>query len=113
MGCRTSSGTNGTSPTFPFSCHHHARQKVKTHDGISASTGFGRRLQAIWALYVGAALAESQSDHAEARKMLATCLRLRRALGNEVDIAATLSTLSMARLQSGDAAGAAVKIGRA
>jgi tetratricopeptide (TPR) repeat protein len=61
-----------------------------------------------WALYVGAALAESQSDHAEARKMLETCLRLRRALGNEVDIAATLSTLSMARLQSGDAAGAAV-----
>jgi tetratricopeptide (TPR) repeat protein len=40
--------------------------------------------------------------------MLETCLRLRRALGNEVDIAATLSTLSMARLQSGDAAGAAV-----
>ena len=31
-----------------------------------------------WALYVGAALAESQSDHAEARKMLETCLELRR-----------------------------------
>jgi predicted ATPase/class 3 adenylate cyclase len=60
-----------------------------------------------WALYVGAALAESQSDHAEARKMLETCLELRRSLGNEVDIAATLSTLSMARLQGGDAAGAA------
>ncbi len=27
-----------------------------------------------WALYVGAALAESQSDHAEARRMLETCL---------------------------------------
>ena len=61
-----------------------------------------------WALYVGAALAESQSDHAEARKMLETCLELRRALGNEVDIAATLSTLSLARLQGGDAAGAAI-----
>lgn len=60
-----------------------------------------------WALYVGAALAESQSDHAEARKMLETCLGLRRAQGNEVDIAATLSTLSMARLLAGDAAGAA------
>ena len=56
-----------------------------------------------FALYVGAALAESQSDHAEARKMLETCLELRRALGSEVDIAATLSTLSLARLQGGDA----------
>ncbi len=59
------------------------------------------------ALYVGAALAESQSDHAEARKMLETCLELRRALGNQVDIAATLSTLSLARLQAGDAVEAA------
>ena len=60
-----------------------------------------------WALYVGAALAECQSDHAEARKMLETCLDLRRAQGSEVDIAATLSTLSMARLQAGDASAAA------
>ena len=60
-----------------------------------------------WGLYVGAALAESQSDHAEARKMLETCLALRRGLGNEVDIAATLSTLSVARLQAGDAIAAA------
>ncbi len=60
-----------------------------------------------WALYVGAALAECQSDHAEARKMLETCLDLRRTQSNEVDIAATLSTLSMTRLQTGDAAGAA------
>jgi predicted ATPase/class 3 adenylate cyclase len=60
-----------------------------------------------WALYVGAALAEVQSDHAEARIMLETCLGLRRTQGSEVDIAATLSTLSMARLQAGDAVGAA------
>lgn len=59
-----------------------------------------------WALYVGAALAESQSDHDEARRMLETCLVLRRRLGNQNDIAATLSTLSLARLQAGDAAGA-------
>lgn len=59
-----------------------------------------------WALYVGAALAESQSDHAEARQMLETCLVLRRRLGNPSDIAATLSTLSLARLQAGDASGA-------
>ena len=58
------------------------------------------------ALYVGAALAGTQSDHAEARRMLETCLELRRRLGNPVDIAATLSTLSLARLQAGDAAGA-------
>ena len=60
-----------------------------------------------WSLYVGAVLAESQSDHAEARRMLETCLELRRVLGNEVDIAATLSTLSLARLQAGDAVEAA------
>ena len=58
------------------------------------------------ALYVGAALATSQSDHAEARQMLETCLILRRRLGNPVEIAATLSTLSLARLQGGNAAGA-------
>jgi len=39
--------------------------------------------------------------------MLETCLGLRRAQGNEVDIAATLSTLSVARLQAGDAVEAA------
>lgn len=55
------------------------------------------------ALYVGAALAESQSDYAEARQMLEACLQLRRGLGDEFDIAATLSTLSMARLPAGDA----------
>ena len=60
------------------------------------------------ALYVGAALAESQSDYAEARQMLETCLALRRGLGSPVDIAATLSTLSLVRLKAGDANGAAV-----
>jgi tetratricopeptide (TPR) repeat protein len=59
-----------------------------------------------FALYVGAALAESQSDHAEAREMLETCLALRRAGQGEVNIAATLSTLSLARIQAGDTAGA-------
>jgi predicted ATPase len=63
-------------------------------------------LAQAWALYVGAALAESQSDHPEARRMLETCLTLRRKLGNPVDIAATLSTLALARLQGGDAEGA-------
>jgi predicted ATPase/class 3 adenylate cyclase len=60
------------------------------------------------ALYVGAALAQSQSDHAEARRMLETCLELRRSIGSEVDIAATLSTLSFARLKAADADAAAV-----
>ncbi len=59
-----------------------------------------------WALYVGAGLAESQSDHAEARRMFEACLELRRRLGNPVDIAATLSTLALARLQAGDIGGA-------
>jgi len=54
------------------------------------------------ALYVGATLAESQSDYAEARTMLETCLGLRRTLANPVDIAATLSTLTLTRLPMGD-----------
>ncbi len=58
------------------------------------------------ALYVGAALAESQSDYAQARQMLEACLALRRRLADNFDIAATLSTLSMARLPAGDAAAA-------
>jgi predicted ATPase/class 3 adenylate cyclase len=58
------------------------------------------------ALYVGAGLAESQSDHAEAREMLETCLGLRRGLGDKADVASTLSTLSLTRLQAGDADGA-------
>ncbi len=59
------------------------------------------------ALYVGAALAGGQGDHAEAVQMLEQCLALRRGLGNPVEIAATLSTLGLSRLQMGDAAGAA------
>lgn len=58
------------------------------------------------ALYVGAALANSQSDHGEADRMLEKCLELRRGIGNPVDIAATLSTLSLVRLQAGDATSA-------
>ena len=56
------------------------------------------------ALYVGAALATAQSDYAEAGPMLEKSLALRRKLGNPVDIAATLSTLSWVRLHEGDAA---------
>ncbi len=63
-------------------------------------------LAQAWALYTGAALAETQGDHAAASRMLGTCLALRRELGNPVEIAMTLSTLSMARLQAGDAEGA-------
>lgn len=58
------------------------------------------------ALYAGAALAASQSDHAEAQQMLETCLALRRELGNPENIAATLSTLALARFGRGDAQGA-------
>ena len=58
------------------------------------------------ALYVGAALADSQSNHAEALRMLEACLALRRGLGKPVDVAATLSTLSLVRLHVGDVEGA-------
>ena len=54
------------------------------------------------ALYVGAALAEFQGDHAEAARMLDACLVLRRHLGNPLEIAATLSTLSMSRMAVGE-----------
>jgi predicted ATPase/class 3 adenylate cyclase len=58
------------------------------------------------ALYVGATLADAQSDYAEARQMLEACLALRRGMGSPVETAATLSTLSMVRLHTGDVAGA-------
>jgi predicted ATPase/class 3 adenylate cyclase len=58
------------------------------------------------ALYVGAALAASQSDYIEAERMLDTCLTLRRQLGQPADIAATLSTLALARFGRGDTVGA-------
>jgi predicted ATPase/class 3 adenylate cyclase len=58
------------------------------------------------AAYVGAVLANGQGDHREARQMLEACLVLHRRLGNEVETAATLSTLAQARLQAGDASGA-------
>jgi predicted ATPase/class 3 adenylate cyclase len=56
--------------------------------------------------YVGAALAECQADHAEAQKMLEVSLATYRELDDAENIAVTLSTLSAARLETGDAAGA-------
>jgi len=58
------------------------------------------------ALYVGACLAEAQSNYAEAQRMLQACLALRRNLNSPIDIAASLSTLSLVRLHMGDADGA-------
>jgi predicted ATPase/class 3 adenylate cyclase/tetratricopeptide (TPR) repeat protein len=55
------------------------------------------------ALYVGAALADTQGDDREAERMLETCLALRRGLASETDVAATLSTLAAVRLRLGDA----------
>ena len=55
------------------------------------------------ALYVGAALADSQGFHAEAQRMLGECLALRRKLDNSFDLAATLSTRSVALLHAGQA----------
>lgn len=58
------------------------------------------------ALFVMAALATNQGQHAEAARLLEECLALRRRLANRVDIAASLSTLALVRLQEGDAEGA-------
>jgi predicted ATPase/class 3 adenylate cyclase len=60
-----------------------------------------------WVLYAGAGLAGAQGAHAEARRLLEQCLSIRRRLGHPIQIAATLSTLALTRLQTGDAAGAA------
>jgi predicted ATPase/class 3 adenylate cyclase len=58
-------------------------------------------------LYVGASLAYSQSDYAEAQRMLEQCLEIRRRDGKQAEVGATLSTLSLVRLSMGDAEGAA------
>lgn len=57
-------------------------------------------------LYVGACLADAQSEPVEALRLLELCLGLRRELANEIDIAATLSTMAISRLRSGDASAA-------
>ena len=56
------------------------------------------------ALYTGGVLAMNQGDHAEARQMLTECLAIRRALGNNREIAATLSTLSTQYLHQDETA---------
>ena len=62
----------------------------------------GSEMAHAHALYVGANLADSQGDDWEAERMLETCLALRRGIGNEAEIAATLSTLAAVRLRLGD-----------
>jgi predicted ATPase/class 3 adenylate cyclase len=81
------------------------RQVVRA--ALALDTVAASELAQAHALYVGAALAYCQSDHVEARRMLERCLELRRALGDDLSVAGTLSTLSMARLLAGDVAGAA------
>jgi predicted ATPase len=54
------------------------------------------------AQYVGASLASAQGDLQEAQQLLESCLQLRRGLGNSFDIATTLSTLALVRLEAGD-----------
>ena len=58
------------------------------------------------ALYVLAVMAWSQSDHDAALDALATCLTLRRALGQPFAVAATLSMQAMACMGLGDSAAA-------
>jgi tetratricopeptide (TPR) repeat protein len=53
------------------------------------------------ALYVGAALADSQGFTSEAQRMLDECLALRRNLDTPFDLAATLSTRSLVMLHAG------------
>ncbi len=59
-----------------------------------------------FALYVGATLAWSQSDHAGALTALATCLELRRAHNKPENVATTLSAIALAKMSAGDALGA-------
>ncbi len=55
------------------------------------------------ALYVGAALADSQGFYGEAQQMLGECLDLRRMQDNKFDLAATLSTRAIVMLHGGRA----------
>jgi predicted ATPase/class 3 adenylate cyclase len=59
-----------------------------------------------YALYVGAALAQSQGDFAEALQMLQQCLLLQRRVGDSFDVAANLSTLSLVLLKLEDSVAA-------
>ncbi|MDZ7652513.1 MAG: hypothetical protein U5L03_08195 [Burkholderiaceae bacterium] len=81
------------------------RQVVRA--ALALDTVTASELAQAHALYVGASLAYCQSDHVEAQRMLERCLELRRTLGDELSVAGTLSTLSMARLLAGDVDGAA------
>jgi len=54
------------------------------------------------ALYVDASLTWDQGDHAEARTVMERCWTLRKALGEPIDIAATLTILALIRLATGD-----------
>ena len=76
--------------------------RTTVHAALELQVVQASELAMGYALYVGAALAESQSDLAQARLMLERCLVLRRGLGDPIDIAATLSTLSLNRLLTGD-----------
>ncbi len=58
------------------------------------------------AQYVGASLASAQGDLQEAQQLLESCLQLRRGMGNAFDIATTLSTLALVRMEAGDTASA-------
>jgi predicted ATPase/class 3 adenylate cyclase len=58
------------------------------------------------ALYVGAALAYSQGDNAEAKEMLERCLEIRNRDGKRPEIAHALSTLAVVKLNLGDPDGA-------
>jgi len=80
------------------------RRLVRAALQMPAVQGFS--LAKAHALYVGATLAWCQSDHGEALQMLEVSLAIHRELGDPDNIAATLSMLSAARLESGDAAGA-------
>ncbi|MET0442213.1 MAG: adenylate/guanylate cyclase domain-containing protein [Casimicrobiaceae bacterium] len=56
------------------------------------------------ALYVGAALADSQGFHSEAQQLLDECLALRRKMDHKFDLACTLSTRALVMLHAGRAA---------
>jgi predicted ATPase/class 3 adenylate cyclase len=55
-----------------------------------------------FALYVGGVLAADQSDHPEAKAMLAECVELRRPLDTPRESAAALSALASIHLKDGD-----------
>ncbi len=90
----------------------YATEGRKNIQDVLALPGSPGRIRSLPRAVCGWCAGDGQGDHAEATRLLTECLVLRRELGDPREIAATLSTLSVAHLRQGDGGeGAAVRRG--